>query len=207
MNSAVTGARPSPPREASTGRHRPRISARAVSSYVPRLTRKAFEKYGFATVALLTDWSSIVGADIASFTAPERLKWPRGVDAFDDVEAGNERRPGATLVVRVDGPRAIELQHRARQIIERINASFGYRAVAELRFVQAPIGGAPSPSRQPPLPSPRPDVESGYPPELSAIEDEGLRNALTRLQASMRRENAGRAPSNPGAWPQPLTQA
>ena len=31
------------------------------------------------------------------------------------------------------------MQHSARQIIERINAYFGYAAVAELRIVQAPM--------------------------------------------------------------------
>src|SRR5690242_445215 len=87
-----------------------------------------------AATLKIKDWPSIVGEDIASYTAPERLKWPRGVDAFGDIEPGNEHRPGATLVIRVDGPRAIELQHRAHQIIERINTSFGYRAVSELFF-------------------------------------------------------------------------
>lgn len=196
MNSAVAGARPSSPREALTSRHRQWVSARAVSSYVPRLTRKAFEKYGFASAALLTDWPSIVGADIASYTAPERLKWPRSVDAFDDLDPANARRPGATLVVRVDGPRAIELQHRSRQIIERINASFGYRAVAELRFVQAPIVG--QSAAMPHTRSPRrPETDVACPPELATVEDEGLRAALARLQANMQRENAARLRDHP----------
>lgn len=196
MNTAVTGARTSPSRGALSARPRQPLSARAVSSYVPRLTRKAFEKYGFASAALLTDWPSIVGADIASYTAPERLKWPRGVEAFDDVEPGNERRPGATLVIRVDGPRAIELQHRAGQIIERINASFGYRAVAALRFVQAPIEGVPA-AKSPPRPLTRSDGEGANPPELATIEDEALRNALSRLRASMRRETRSPAGAHP----------
>jgi len=172
---------------------------------VPRLTRKAFEKYGFALAALLTDWPSIVGADIASYTAPERLRWPRGVEAFDEVEPGNERRPGATLVVRVDGPRAIELQHRARQVIERINASFGFRAVAELRFVQAPIEGQSAP-KDPPSQPVQPDGEGAPPPELAMIEEEALRNALNRLRANMQRETQGRAGAHPVLWPRPLTQ-
>lgn len=167
-------------------RARKPLSARAVSSYVPRLTRKAFERYGFASAALLTDWASIVGADVASYTAPERMKWPRG----GEVEAGAERRPGATLVLRVDGPRAIELQHKADQLVDRVNACFGYRAVASLRFVQAPLAGAgaerrgPSPARCPPEQS-APDT-----PELGAVHDATLRAALARLQASIRRDRA-----------------
>jgi hypothetical protein len=182
--------RPSPG-EALTMRSQQTLPARAVSSYLPQLTRKAFEKYGFASTALLTDWPSIVGEDVASYTAPERLKWPRGVEALDEVEPENGQRPGATLVVRVDGPRAIELQHRAQQIIERINATFGYRAVSELRFVQAPIENRGSSNRRPPAPQPS-EGEAEDPNELTSISDEALRKALARLQSSMRRDIARR---------------
>lgn len=156
---------------------------------MPRLTRAIFEKYGFASAALLTDWATIVGTDIASYTAPERLKWPRGIEAYAEVEEGTERRPGATLVLRVDGPRAIELQHKAQQIIERINASFGYRAVAELRFVQAPLPGRTA-TLSPRLAVRQPVEAAADAPELQAIQDEELRGALSRLRASMRRELA-----------------
>ncbi len=113
--------------------------ARVVGAFVPGLTRKSFEKYGFSTATLLTDWAIIVGGELAGFTMPERLKWPRNVAAYDDVDASAKGRPGATLVLRVDGPRAIEVQYQTPQIIERINAHFGYRAVAEIRFIQAPL--------------------------------------------------------------------
>ena len=73
------------------------VPARAVGVFVPKLTRKAFEKYGFSAATLLTDWATIVGKELAGFTAPERLKWPRGVDIREDVDAGAEGRPGATL--------------------------------------------------------------------------------------------------------------
>ena len=48
-------------------------------------------------------------------------------------------RSGATLVLRVDGGPRLDVQYKARQIIERINAYFGYAAIAELRIVQAPV--------------------------------------------------------------------
>jgi hypothetical protein len=111
---------------------------KAVGSFVPSLTRKAFEKFGFSTATLLTDWAQIAGAELASYTVPDRLKWPRGGSAEGDELEPVERR-GATLVLRVDPARALDVEYRARQILERINAYFGYRAVETIRLVQAPL--------------------------------------------------------------------
>lgn len=158
------------------------FSAKAVGSMVPGLTRKAFERFGFSTAALLTDWARIVGADLARYTAPDRLKWPRVSDGAGD-EGGPERRC-ATLVLRVDLGRGIDVQYRARQIIERINAHFGYRAVAELRIIQAPVEGAlpPTPAAQP---TRRAFDRSETAPLVASIADDGLRVALERMQAGL----------------------
>jgi hypothetical protein len=165
-------------------------SARPVGSFVPKLTRKVFQKYGFSAATLLTDWPAIVGEDLAGYTQPERLKWPRAVDTRAEPQEGVSGRPGATLQLRVEGARALDVQYRSRQIIERINAHFGYRAVAELRFIQAPVDG---------LRRPQPCAESvahGAPsrplPEVAGMQDERLKSALQRLYAGVAREAAGR---------------
>ena len=49
------------------------------------------------------------------------------------------QKKGATLVLRVEGPAALEVQHQAPQIIERINSYFGYRAIEDIRILQAPL--------------------------------------------------------------------
>lgn len=108
-------------------------ATRTVGAFLPKLTQKAVERFGFPNAAILADWSLIVGPALACFTAPQRLRWPRGQ------APENDPRAGATLVIRVDGPAAIEVQHKAPQIIDRINTYFGYRAVTDLRIVQAPV--------------------------------------------------------------------
>lgn len=159
--------------------------AKAVGSLVPSLTRKAFERFGFSTASLLTDWAQIVGRELATYTAPDRLKWPRGAGqtASDEAPEGPQRQ-GATLVLRVDLGRGIDIQYKSRQIIERINAHFGYRAVAEIRIIQAPVEGA-----LPPMPAPRPIRRafnrSETAPLVAAVADEGLRAALERMQAGL----------------------
>jgi hypothetical protein len=190
------------------------LGPRTVGSYVPTVTKTVLEKYGFAAAAIVTDWASIVGAGIAAHSEPVRLKWPRpGTGAGEaagaaGASASGARRRGkagpaaergpATLVLRVESARALDVQYRAGQIVERINAHFGYRAVAELRIVQGPVVQAraagkaapPHPSAVPRLPSQDRGARTA-PLDLSAIADDGLRDALARLAVAV---GAGSAP-------------
>ena len=91
------------------------------------------------------------------------------------------RTEGAILVLRVDGPRAIEVQHRAEQILERVNIYFGYRAVAQMRIFQAPVPKAKS--QQGPIPAPGSVEEPSF---AAGVADTGLAKALGRLAAGIR---------------------
>jgi hypothetical protein len=111
-----------PPREAvSFARKRPGslYAGKSIGSFLPGLTRKAFEKYGFSAATLITDWPTIVGRELAAVTSPERLKWPRPVEhAEDDTQAPRKGRPGATLVLRVDGARALDFNRASMKFSE-----------------------------------------------------------------------------------------
>ncbi|MEZ5817278.1 MAG: DciA family protein [Hyphomicrobiaceae bacterium] len=156
------------------------IPAKTVGSFVPRLTRPAFERYGFSAAALITDWETIVGGDIAAYTMPERLKWPRRVEWTGEEVSDEERgRPGATLILAVAAGRALDIQYKAAQLVERINSYFGYRAVADLRIVQVP-------QIKPPAALSLPPIQPTAPPrtpraELAEITEPGLRAALERM--------------------------
>jgi hypothetical protein len=156
------------------------VSARTVGAYLPKLTRKAFETFGFSTATLVTDWSTIVGDQIAGYAVPERIKWPRGAGATDGAEPETRGRSGATLVLRVDPARALDLEYKRQQILERINAYFGYRSVAELRLLQAPVTASSKPAPEPPC-----EVKPCEAPELVGIADERLRSALLRLKQGL----------------------
>ena len=53
-----------------------RSGMRAVGSFVPGLTAKAFAKHGFTAAGLAAQWSAIVGPELAAYTLPEKLRWP-----------------------------------------------------------------------------------------------------------------------------------
>ena len=161
------------------------VAARAVGSYVPKLTRKAFEKYGFSAATLLTDWANIVGEETAAYTTPERLKWPRSASSGgEDGEGEGSQRQGALLVLRVDPARALDAEYKGRQIVERINGYFGYRAISEFRLLQAPLRGARSPAGDHSA-SPAGPPPPCAAPELADIADDRLRAALTRLKSGL----------------------
>lgn len=153
--------------------------AKPVGAYVARTLDPVARARGFATTALLAEWPAIVGTELADFTVPDRVVWPRRQDG----ETGNHpqrwRGEGATLMLRVDGPRAIEVQHRAAQILERVNLYFGYRAITEMRIFQAPV------AKSAPAPAPPPPETFALPP-TAGIDDEGLRKALSRLGSATR---------------------
>ena len=148
---------------------RPRSGGpRPVSRVVARLVSQAFGQRGFVHAEILTRWPTIVGADLGSRSQPERL------------------RPGAgdragVLEVRAPGGLALEFQHRAPEIIERINAYFGYRAVARIAIVQGPVALAPIPKRRPPPAAPDPAADDAIATKLAAVADPRLKDALRAL--------------------------
>jgi hypothetical protein len=151
-------------------------SLKTVGSFLPGLTAQAFKKFGFSTAHLVMDWPAIAGKDLAAVSVPERLKWPPRPEA-EAAEAEPVRgRRGATLVLRVEAARALDIQYKRQQILERINAYFGYAAVSDLRLVQAPLPTPAGRAGQRRAAPARPVV-----PDVEGIADGALREALTRL--------------------------
>ncbi len=153
----------------------------AVAASLPDIAAPALRKRGFAQARLITDWPAIVGEMLARDTLPQKLVFPRGA------------KGDGILHLRVASGFALELQHLAPQILDRINGFFGYRAVADLRYVQGPIPPVRRPRRVAPRRLPERD-EAVLDRATCAIEDPGLRDALKRLgrAVSTGRESAGR---------------
>jgi hypothetical protein len=147
---------------------------RPLSDLLHKTLGDAFAKQGFASTELVTRWTEIVGAEIAAHSEPEKIQWPRPV-------GGQMPEPG-TLMLRVEGPTAVEIQHLSSVVLERVNRFFGWRAVGGLRLRQAPLGR----KERTPLPAPDPDTTARIAATLSEIQDADLRDALARLGAAIK---------------------
>jgi hypothetical protein len=135
------------------------------------LTRAAFARYGFAYADLITQWPAIAGDAIAKWSEPERIKWPR--------TAADERKQGGTLVIRVVPGRGLDLQHETPRIIERINAFYGYGAIASVKIVQGALTTRKPPRRA--LAPLRPADAQALETRLETVDDPLLKEALRQL--------------------------
>jgi hypothetical protein len=152
------------------------IHAKPLSLLLNDVFKEAYAKQGFAARELVTRWAEIAGPEIAAHSEPLKMQWPRPVE-------GQPQEP-ATLVLRVEGPMALEIQHSADVILERVNRFFGWSAVGKLAFRQAPLSGRRRPARPRP---PEAAAVAKVAETLGSIEDEQLRDALARLGAAIKR--------------------
>jgi hypothetical protein len=152
-----------------------RSFAKPLRDLLSKVVGETFTRRGFASAELVTRWTEIVGAEIAAHSEPIKIQWTRPAD-------GEARQPG-TLILRVEGPAAVEIQHLANVICERVNRFLGWRAVERIALRQAPLRNA---LRQP-VPAADPAAAARIAASMPEIADDELRQALARLAAAVRR--------------------
>lgn len=161
-----------------------RQPARPLADLIDVAIGPVLAAHGFAASDIVVGWPEIVGERLAAYCEPVKLQWPRRPAGVADDGAGQP----ATLVVRVEGAFALEVQHLAPVIIERVNTRYGWRCVGRLVLKQGPVGR----DKVRPLPPPEPDaaaVEAAR-SVVGAVEDEALREALVRLGAGIKARRA-----------------
>lgn len=152
-----------------------RAFAKPLRDLVGKTVGPVFRRQGFASAELVTRWTEIVGAEIAAHCEPIKMQWPRPMD-------GAEPDPG-TLVLRVEGPAAIEVQHLGNVICERVNRFLGWRAVARIALRQAPLRRVEKTPRR----AADPAAVARVAATLPKMEDDDLKTALARLGAAIKR--------------------
>ena len=132
---------------------------------------KAAMKRGFTYTRLLTNWSEIVGEAMAAISTPLSVRYGRNAVC-------------GTLYVLASGARAQELAMSIPDVVERINAFHGYRAISDVRITQISRDSAderePVDSLAIPI-EPSPKIRKIVAEAIEGIDDDELRNELSEL--------------------------
>lgn len=137
--------------------------------------RKASETRGFSQSRLLTQWTEIAGQDIADISQPVEIGYGRG-------------GMGATLTLLTTGAHAPMLEMQKEQIRAKVNAVYGYNAIARVRVTQTAATGfsdgkvafGHKPKAQG-AQAPDPALRRQAAETASPVSDNALREALARL--------------------------
>lgn len=174
----------------------------AAGALVGRTIRKAGETRGFAVTRVLTDWAELAGPELDRLCRPVRVSYGRG-------------GLGATLVIETPGAAAPLVHSRIEALKTRINAAYGYAAIARIqvqhgglgvldgmaeapaRFAGAPVAGR-GPLRSDNLAPPSDRAMAQARAVVGAltdgVADEGLKAALDRLAANVLGRSGQTAP-------------
>jgi hypothetical protein len=159
-----------------------RKSAQSIALLLGDMLAPSLHKRGFASSEVITRWPDFIGAQLAPHTRALQLKWPArhakaGIDEPETITPNV--KTGATLIVAASGGVAIEIQHMAPQIIQRINAALGWKCIEKLALRQQPVSSMIAPVKRP---APLLAAEiARLEATTQKIDDENLRHALLRL--------------------------
>jgi hypothetical protein len=161
------------------------LFAKQLRDIAGKIVGKTFVQQGFGSAELVTRWTDIVGADIAAHSEPIKIQWARAVPHHSSAREERSRgtqEPG-TLLLRVEGPAAIEIQHLTNVICDRVNQFLGWRAIARIRLQQAPLRrGERAKTRAPDA-----VAAARIAATMPEIADEDLKQALARLGAAVKK--------------------
>lgn len=135
----------------------------------PILARRA----GINTM-LLGAWDDIAGPEFADCTRPEKIAWPGRAH-----HGADEPFRAGSLLVACEGARALFLTHSQDQLVQRVNAFFGFNAIERIRIVQKPVAPAKGRTRRPVRLAE--NQQRRLDGMLHDIDDEKLKAALERL--------------------------
>jgi hypothetical protein len=149
--------------------------SRPLADLVDAVIDPVLARQGFGESQIVLYWEDIVGERLAAMSEPLALKWPpRG-------PARTEHAP-ATLVVRVETGFALELQHLAAIVIERVNGYLGFACIDRLALRQGPVTRRAAARKRS---APSAQAVATAEAMIQGVSEGPLREALTRLGAQV----------------------
>jgi hypothetical protein len=143
----------------------------AIGRFIAPVAGKTLSRGGAAMASLLGQWAAIAGPALAAHTMPAKL-----TKTAPEPASSGQKGP-SVLLLKVHPAKALEVQYALPQLIERINQTLGYKAVAGVRLVQMPI--LPGAKKRP--------TAITQPPQAAAKDKaDRLGSALARMAAGVR---------------------
>ena len=97
---------------------------RRLSTMIEPMIAPSARERGFAISRLIAHWNNTVGS-LSEWCRPTDIHFPRG------------SRNNGTLKLQIASGRGPQAQAMTQQIIDAVNASFGYRAIDRITIVQS----------------------------------------------------------------------
>ena len=142
------------------------------SGLLAQRIRAAGEARGFAVTRLLTQWAEVAGEDMARITRPVKVGYGR-------------EGMGATLTLLVAPAHAPMVQMDLPRLKDRVNAAYGYAAIARISLTQTAASGFAEGQAQflaaPKVATADPALQAEARAVAAPVHDEGLRSALEAL--------------------------
>ena len=147
---------------------------KSASSLLQKQIQKASETRGFAVSKILTNWTEIIGSDLAKIAKPVKVNYGR--EGF-----------GAGLVLLTNSANAPMVQAQSKQIIDRVNGVYGYNAISRVRITQIDPNELIEEKNEDPASFGKPTEldKTKAKDEVTGIKDDSLNEALRLLGANI----------------------
>ena len=94
---------------------------RSFGNTLPRGVKGILKKSGYNYSEIISKWNLLVGKDIADCSYPKSIKMTKG-------------NTNGTLLLAVERGSEINVEYSKKEIINKINAYFGYQLINEIRL-------------------------------------------------------------------------
>ena len=94
---------------------------RPFGNTLPRGVKGILKKNGYNYSEIISKWNVLVGKDISNFSYPKSIKM-----------TGKDK--SGTLILSVERGNEINVEYSKKEIINKINAYFGYKLINEIRL-------------------------------------------------------------------------
>ena len=97
----------------------------SISDIITPITQNIIGKQAFVEIEIILNWEKIVGRSLSDFSLPQKTVFKK-----------NERNNGKLYIEVASGSFALEIKHKERIILDKINTYLGYNAISELAIIQ-----------------------------------------------------------------------